>query len=72
MYVFSFESSFYSDIKLTLDKYEKWITLVERYEDDPVIEVAFMFDDSTADELACEIGEHEGFGGYWPLGSRLV
>jgi len=72
-YVFSFSEPFYNEIGSTvLSRYAKWRTFTERFEDDPTIQVTYMFDDSTAEELANDIGDDERFGGYWPLGATLV
>ena len=73
MYVFSFEITLHNEIRRNLlARYNQWWVQEERFEDDPVIEVIYMFDDSTAEELAYEIGDDERFGGYYPLGARLV
>ena len=73
MYVFSFEITLHNEIQGNLlTRYKQWWVQEERVEDDTVIEVIYMFDDSTAEELASEIGDDERFGGYYPLGARLV
>ena len=67
MYVFSFIDVHDDHVNGVLEKYSKWFTSEEVYDDENIIERYYNFDDSTAMELHNDLGDTEIFGGFWPV-----